>query len=67
MALPIDWIRPFEQHGLKFVSLCDSIGASDCIGRVMLCILGMVAEPERATTAERVAEDLKLRCFTDLR
>ena len=51
----------FEQHGVKFISLRDNIDTSGPVGRFMLHILGAIAELERAITAERVAEDMKLR------
>src|ERR671932_467533 len=54
-------MRLFEQHEVKFVSLRDNIDTSGPVGRFMLHILGAIAELERAITAERVAEDMKLR------
>ncbi len=57
----LDLMRLFEQHGVKFISLRDNIDTSGPVGRFMLHILGAIAELERAITAERVAEDMKLR------
>ncbi len=57
----LDLMRLFEQHGVKFVSLRDNIDTSGPVGRFMLHILGAIAELERGITAERVAEDMKLR------
>jgi site-specific DNA recombinase len=57
----LDLMKLFEQHGVKFVSLRDSIDTSGPVGRFMLHILGAIAELERGITAERVAEDMKLR------
>src|SRR5581483_6420761 len=57
----LDLMQLFEQHGVKFISLRDNIDTSGPVGRFMLHILGAIAEPERAITAERVAEDMKLR------
>ena len=51
----------FETHGVKFVSLRDNIDTAGPVGRFMLHILGAIAELERGITAERVAEDMKLR------
>ncbi len=57
----LDLMRLFEEHGVKFVSLRDNIDTSGPVGRFMLHILGAIAELERGITAERVAEDMKLR------
>jgi site-specific DNA recombinase len=57
----LDLMRLFEEQGAKFVSLRDSIDTSGPVGRFMLHILGAIAELERGITAERVAEDMKLR------
>ena len=57
----LDLMRTFEAHGVKFVSLRDNIDTAGPVGRFMLHILGAIAELERAITAERVAEDMKLR------
>src|SRR5579885_379831 len=57
----LDLMRLFEAHGVKFISLRDNIDTSGPVGRFMLHILGAIAELERAITAERVAEDMKLR------
>ena len=57
----LDLMRLFDAHGVKFVSLRDSIDTSGPVGRFMLHILGAIAELERGITAERVAEDMKLR------
>lgn len=57
----LDLMRLFEQHGVKFISLRDNIDTAGPVGRFMLHILGAIAELERAITAERVAEDMKLR------
>src|SRR5579884_3035979 len=57
----LDLMRLFERHGVKFISLRDNIDTSGPVGRFMLHILGAIAELERAITAERVAEDMKLR------
>src|SRR5581483_11854883 len=57
----LDLMQLFEQHGVKFISLRDNIDTSGPVGRFMLHILGAIAELERAITAERVAEDMKLR------
>ena len=54
-------MKLFEQHAVKFVSLRDNIDTSGPVGRFMLHILGAIAELERGITAERVAEDMKLR------
>ena len=51
----------FEDRGVKFVSLRDNIDTSGPVGRFILHILGAIAELERGITAERVAEDMKLR------
>src|SRR5688572_7846283 len=53
----LDLMKLFEEHGVKFVSLRDSIDTSGPVGRFMLHILGAIAELERGITAERVAED----------
>jgi site-specific DNA recombinase len=55
----LDLMRLFEEHEVKFISLRDNIDTA--VGRFMLHILGAIAELERAITAERVAEDMKLR------
>lgn len=57
----LDLMRFFEEHGVEFVSLRDNIDTSGPVGRFMLHILGAIAELERAITAERVTEDMKLR------
>src|SRR5919199_727905 len=57
----LDLMKLFEQHAVKFVSLRDNIDTSGPVGRFMLHILGAIAELERGITAERVAEDMKLR------
>ncbi|MPZ50964.1 MAG: hypothetical protein GEU75_16970 [Dehalococcoidia bacterium] len=57
----LDLMRLFEAHDAKFVSLRDNIDTSGPVGRFMLHILGAIAELERGITAERVAEDMKLR------
>ena len=57
----LDLMRLFDAHGVKFISLRDSIDTSGPVGRFMLHILGAIAELERAIIAERVAEDMKLR------
>jgi site-specific DNA recombinase len=57
----LDLMKLFEEHGVKFVSLRDNIDTSGPVGRFMLHILGAIAELERGITAERVAEDMKLR------
>lgn len=57
----LDLMRLFEQHGVKLISLRDNLDTSGPVGRFMLHILGAIAELERAITAERVAEDMKLR------
>src|SRR5918912_1614179 len=57
----LDLMALFEAHGVKFISLRDNIDTSGPVGRFMLHILGAIAELERAITAERVAEDMKLR------
>jgi DNA invertase Pin-like site-specific DNA recombinase len=59
----LDLMKLFEQHGVKFVSLRDNIDTSGPVGRFMLHILGAIAELERGITAERVAEDMKLRAW----
>ncbi|MPZ50970.1 MAG: hypothetical protein GEU75_17000 [Dehalococcoidia bacterium] len=61
LADVLDLMRLFEAHGVKFVSLRDNIDTSGPVGRFMLHILGAIAELERGITAERVAEDMKLR------
>lgn len=57
----LDLMQLFDTHSVKFVSLRDNIDTSGPVGRFMLHILGSIAELERAITAERVAEDMKLR------
>jgi site-specific DNA recombinase len=57
----LDLMRLFEQQEVKFISLRDNIDTSGPVGRFMLHILGAIAELERGITAERVAEDMKLR------
>lgn len=57
----LDLMRLFEGHGVEFVSLRDNIDTSGPVGRFILHILGAIAELERGITAERVAEDMKLR------
>ena len=57
----LDLMEMFETHGVKFVSLRDNIDTAGPVGRFMLHILGAIAELERGITAERVAEDMKLR------
>ncbi len=57
----LDLMAEFEEHGVKFISLRDNIDTSGPVGRFMLHILGAIAELERGITAERVAEDMKLR------
>lgn len=57
----LDLMRLFEVHGVKFASLRDNIDTSGPVGRFILHILGAIAELERGITAERVAEDMKLR------
>ena len=57
----LDLMRLFEEHGVKFISLRDNIDTAGPVGRFMLHILGAIAELERGITAERVAEDMKLR------
>jgi site-specific DNA recombinase len=57
----LDLMRLFEDHGVKFISLRDNIDTAGPVGRFMLHILGAIAELERGITAERVAEDMKLR------
>jgi site-specific DNA recombinase len=57
----LDLMRLFDEHEVKFVSLRDNIDTSGPVGRFMLHILGAIAELERGITAERVAEDMKLR------
>lgn len=57
----LDLVKIFEQYEVKFVSLRDNIDTSGPVGRFMLHILGAIAELERGITAERVAEDMKLR------
>lgn len=51
----------FEQAGVKFISVRDNIDTGGPVGRFILHILGAIAELERGITAERVAEDMKLR------
>ena len=57
----LDLMKIFEEHEVKFVSLRDNIDTSGPVGRFMLHVLGAIAELERGITAERVAEDMKLR------
>ncbi|MBI3971829.1 MAG: recombinase family protein [Chloroflexi bacterium] len=57
----LDLMRLFEQHGVKFISVRDNLDTSGPVGRFMLHILGAIAELERGITAERVAEDMKVR------
>ena len=57
----LDLVALFEAAGVKFVSLRDNIDTSGPVGRFILHILGAIAELERGITAERVAEDMKLR------
>ncbi|MDA8217217.1 MAG: recombinase family protein, partial [Dehalococcoidales bacterium] len=57
----LDLMALFEAAGVKFVSLRDNIDTSGPVGRFILHILGAIAELERGITAERVAEDMKLR------
>lgn len=57
----LNLMRLLDAHGVKFVSLRDSIDTSGPVGRFMLHILSAIAELERGITAERVAEDMKLR------
>jgi site-specific DNA recombinase len=57
----LDLMALFEKHGVLFVSLRDNIDTSGPVGRFILHILGAIAELERGITAERVAEDMKLR------
>jgi len=57
----LELMATFETYGVKFVSLRDNIDTAGPVGRFMLHILGAIAELERGITAERVAEDMKLR------
>ena len=57
----LDLVALFEAAEVKFVSLRDNIDTSGPVGRFILHILGAIAELERGITAERVAEDMKLR------
>lgn len=51
----------FEEHGVSFISITQSLDTSTPMGRFSFYILGLVAELEREMTAERVAEDMKNR------
>jgi site-specific DNA recombinase len=57
----LDLMALFEAHAVKFISRRDNIDTSGPVGRLMLHILGAIAELERGILAERVAEDMKLR------
>jgi len=57
----LDLMDLFEKHNVQVVSLRDNIDTSGPVGRFILHILGAIAELERGITAERVAEDMKLR------
>ncbi len=51
----------FEEYGVSFISITQSLDTSTPMGRFSFYILGLVAELEREMTAERVAEDMKGR------
>lgn len=57
----LDLVALFEEKAVKFVSIRDNIDTGGPVGRFILHILGAIAELERGITAERVAEDMKLR------
>lgn len=57
----LDLTALFEEHRVQFVPLRDNIDTSGPVGRFILHLLGAIAELERGITAERVAEDMKLR------
>jgi site-specific DNA recombinase len=57
----LDLMALFEKQNVQFISLRDNIDTSGPVGRFILHILGAIAELERGITAERVAEDMKLR------
>lgn len=49
-------IETFHKHGVEFVSLAENLDTSKSMGRFMVNLLASVAQLERETTAERVAE-----------
>ncbi len=57
----IDLHETFARYDVRFVSLTQNLDTSSPIGRFSFHLLGIVAQLERETTAERVSDDMKAR------
>jgi DNA invertase Pin-like site-specific DNA recombinase len=55
----VDLVSGFEQHGINFVSLTDSIDASTPAGRFFFHVMASLAEMERELTVERTRAGLE--------
>lgn len=54
-------LRLFEKHGVTLSSVSESLNTSNASGRMVVNLLGMIAEWERDTIAERTAEALSVK------
>jgi site-specific DNA recombinase len=61
----IKLLELFQTYGVKFISISQNLDTTGSIGRFTVHLLGLVAQLERETTAERVAEDMYHRVLSD--
>lgn len=60
----IDLLEFFQKHDVKFVSITQNIDTTGAMGRLMLNILGSVAQAEREIDSERVSEHMHHRALS---
>ena len=54
-----DLVERFDSSGVQFVSIADSVNTATAAGRLVLNVMGSVAQWERETIAERTADALQ--------